>query len=343
LINAQADKTLFDKTQCGAMALKNRFIRAAVGDDSSNGYVNDDMLDLYEKIARGGVGTIITGYTLIDEAERSYNDILAFYDDSFFDGHKKLVDLARSYNVNIVLQLVYIGAHSSVAFHNRYKDLNDKITILAPSAIENVHTGVLPKEISVSEIKKIEQKFAAAALRAKEVGYSGVEIHAAHGFFLSQFMSPYYNRRTDQYGGSTQNMARISLETYDAIRSAVGIDFTVWIKINVMDDNKVSVVFDDVLYLCKELTNKGINAIEISGSWRSVRTRGAYFQSEAEKIAELNDTAIILTGGNRDFNKMANILNQTKIRYFGLARPLIKEPNMINIFEKEYKRRQTND
>ncbi|MDR2860545.1 MAG: NADH:flavin oxidoreductase [Elusimicrobiota bacterium] len=328
-------KTLFDKTQIKGMSLKNRFIRAAVG-DPADGYINKNILDLYDKLAKGGAGTLITGYTLIDEAEKQFPQMLAFYDDSFTAGHKELVDLAHSYNANIILQLVYIGSYSSEVLHDRVKNLIDKSKILAPSAVQNINTGNIAKEASIDDLKNIQQKFAQAALRAKNTGYDGIEIHAAHGFFLSQFMSHYYNRRKDNYGGSVQNMARMSIETYEAIRKAVGADYPVFIKVNVKDDEQIKLSFDDVLYLCGQLSQKGIDAIEISGSFRKFSQEStSFFKEEAEKIAKQNETAVILTGGNRNFNEMTSILNSSEIEYFGMARSLIADPDLINKFAKE--------
>jgi 2,4-dienoyl-CoA reductase-like NADH-dependent reductase (Old Yellow Enzyme family) len=201
---------------------------------------------------------LITGFTLIDEAEKNF-PMLAFYDNSFHDGHKALTDLAHEHGANIILQLVYVGSY--------VMGETTGMTILAPSAVEDLNTNILPKEITVKQIKAIQKKFADAALRAKNTGYDGVEIHAAHGFLLSQFMTPYYNRRTDLYGGSVENRARMPLETYEAIRESVGTDFSVLIKINVSDGFENGVAFEDVLYLCDQLTKLKIDAIEISGAF----------------------------------------------------------------------------
>jgi 2,4-dienoyl-CoA reductase-like NADH-dependent reductase (Old Yellow Enzyme family) len=322
-------KTLFDPTQSGTMTLKNRFIRAAVGEKTSNGQVNDTILQLYKQLAQGGTGTLITGFTLVDAAEKNF-PMMAFYDDSFYEGHKTLTDLVHEDHANIVLQLVYVGSYV----------MGDTtgMTVLAPSAVENLNTKVIPQAITVEQIKAIQKKFAEAALRAKHAGYDGIEIHAAHGFFLSQFMTPYYNLRTDLYGGSAPNRARMALETYAAIRAAVGDDFPIWIKINVTDGLEKGVAFADVLYLCQELTKKKIDAIEISGAFSKFTPEStSFFKKEAEKIAAENATKIIMTGGNKDFTEMTEILNHTQIEYFGMARPLIKAPDLVHRWESEYK------
>jgi 2,4-dienoyl-CoA reductase-like NADH-dependent reductase (Old Yellow Enzyme family) len=294
-----------------------------------NGQVNENVLKLYKELACGGTGTLITGFTLVDEAEKNF-PLMAFYNDSFHEGHKTLTNLVHEYNTNIVLQLVYVGSYV----------MGDAtgMTVLAPSVVENLNTKIIPQEISIEQIKNIQKKFAEAALRAKNAGYDGIEIHAAHGFLLSQFMTPYYNRRTDSYGGSTKNRARMSLETYETVRKSVGDDFPVLIKINVTDGFKNEVLFEDVLYLCKELTKREIDAIEISGAFSKFTSEStSFFKQDAKKIAAHNETKIIMTGGNNDFKEMTEILNNTKIEYFGMARPLIKEPDLVNRFEREYK------
>ncbi|MDR1132125.1 MAG: NADH:flavin oxidoreductase [Oscillospiraceae bacterium] len=321
-------KTLFDETHLGQMTLKNRFIRAAIGEKTSDGHVNETILSLYKALALGGAGALITGFTLVDENEKNF-PLLAFYNDAFREGHKALTDLVHENHAHIILQLVYVGSY--------VRGDTAGMSVLAPSAVENLNTKVLPQEISVRQIKRIQERFSEAALRAKNAGYDGVEIHAAHGFFLSQFMTPYYNRRTDLYGASAQNRARMALETYAAVREAVGAEFPILIKINVNDGFEGEVRFEDVLYLCKALTEMKIDAIEISGAFRSFpQNATAFFKKEAAQIAAENETKIIMTGGNRDFEEMTAILRHTGIEYFGLARPLITEPDLINRFKALY-------
>lgn len=309
------------------MTLKNRFIRAAVHETLPQGRLNEHIVAVYKKLAQGGVGTIITGFALVDAAEKAF-PLLGMYEDSFLEDHKRLVDLVHTYTAHIILQLVYVGSYV----------MGDPqgMTVLAPSAVENLNTHIMPQELSLEGIKHIQKQFAQAARRAKQAGYDGVELHAAHGFLLSQFMTPYYNRRTDAYGGSVQNRARMTIETCQAVRYEVGDDFPLWIKINVRDGFAEGVRFDDVLYLCAQLSQTGIDAIEISGPFTAFPNKAtSFFKKEAEKIAAEQDTPIILTGGNRDPKEMTEILNTTRIAYFGLARPLMKEPDVIRGFQQE--------
>ncbi|MDR1957179.1 MAG: NADH:flavin oxidoreductase [Treponema sp.] len=320
-------KTLFDTTRLGGLTLKNRVVRAAVHEAVADGRIHDGLLGVYASLAQGGVGSIITGFALVDEAEQAF-PLLAFYNDAFIEGHTQLVDRVHAYATPIILQLVYVGSYV----------MGDPqgMRILAPSAVANRNTRIMPQAISREAIKRIQRKFAEAALRAKQAGYDGVELHGAHGFLLSQFMTPYYNRRTDDYGGSAQNRARMIIETYEAVRQAVGDNFSVWIKLNVTDGFEQGVIFDDVLYVCEQLTQKGVDAIEISGAFTAFPPEAtSYFKAEAETIAAANDTAVIVTGGNRHLQEMTEILNTTKIRYFGMARPLMKNPDLIKRFAQD--------
>jgi 2,4-dienoyl-CoA reductase-like NADH-dependent reductase (Old Yellow Enzyme family) len=315
-------KTLFDATSINGLTLKNRFIRAAVGEKTDDGTVKEHVLRTYRELARGGAGALITGFTLVDEAEKLF-PILALYSDDFLDGHKELTSVVHEASGNIVSQLVYVG---SWVMGN-----NGGAPVLAPSAVRHLRSDVTPREMSVAEIKAVQQKFAEAAARARKAGHDGVEIHAAHWFLLSQFLTPYYNRRVDQYGGPVENRARMLLETYEAVRQAVGPNFPVWVKINVNDGFERGVSLDDCLYVGRELTRRGIDAIEVSGDWMErPENSGPYFKKEAEALAAATGAAIILTGGNRDCRQMTEMLNSTGIAYFGMARPLMKEPNLIN-------------
>ena len=323
-------KTLLDKTKIGQLTLKNRFIRSAIGDSTDSGHLSEKILRKYETVAKGGVGTIITGFTLVDEAEKSF-PIPAIYDDQFIEEYQKLTDIVHSHGTNIILQLVYVG--SSV----RGK-ISERI-VLGPSAVANLNTRVIPKEMNIGEINSVQTKFAQAALRAKRAGFDGVEIHAAHGFLLNQFITPYYNRRSDMYGGSIENRARMLLETYSAIRKTVGEEFQVWVKVNSTDGFEGGLTLDDCRYVCKELARLGINAIEVSGNWMMLSNKKEiYFKEEAAIIAKENPVAVIVTGGNRDFAEMEQVLNTSDIGYFGMARPFISEPDLVNRYEKRASR-----
>lgn len=318
-------KTLFDETSIGTMKLKNRLVRAAAGDrHGRNGHITEKDFEVYEELAKGGAGTIITGFTYIHKSDTPLSPgMMGIYEDSFIPEYKKLTDIVHSHEANIIMQLVYCGSYT--------RKLEEGRKALAPSAVENLHSKIMPEEMSKEEIKLIQKAFADAAVRAKKAGFDGVQLHGAHGFLLNQFITPYYNRRGDEYGGFIENRARMLLETYSLVREAVGDDYPVLVKLNCTDGIEQGVSFDDFRYVSKELANLGINGIEVSGAWMQYKPKEEfYFKEYAEKIAEENDVPVILVGGNRNFDSMTSLLNKTAIEYFSMCRPLISEPNLVN-------------
>lgn len=337
-------KKLFDNTTINKMVLKNRFFRAAIGEGlaDDNGHVTVELFHVYEELAKGGIGTIITGYARIEKDEVPFQGVMAIYDDSFIVEYKKFTDMIHRYDNNIVMQIGYGGSHT----HSPH--LSSKIW--GPSAIINESSGVVPIEMTKADIKYIINSYAKAAARAKTAGFDGVELHAAHGYLLSQFLCPHYNDRTDEYGGSIENRTRIILEIYAEIRKEVGSDFPILVKINSDDFMEDGLTSEESIVVCKMLSGVKIDAIEVSGGnlsslsviandLGSARThiatskeKESYFKEHAARLANEVSVPVILTGGNRHINVMEDILQSTNISYFGLARPLISEPNLINLW-----------
>ena len=325
LIKTNKDmKSLLDKTQLGDLNLKNRFVRASIGDKTNHGFFNKEKTtELYVNLAKGGVGTILSGYTVIDENEKEM-DIFAIYDDKFIPQYSELTKQVKQNGANFLMQLVQVGSSNHMIENERLH------TVLGMSAVANRKTGIIPKEMTKDEIQNLINKFAQAAVRAKKSGFDGIEIHASHGYLLHQSATSYYNKRTDEYGGSRENRYRLTIEVYEAIRKAVGKDFPIWIKVHSEDSFEGGITHEDCLYICKELDKRGIDAIEISGDFWSGRGNKAYYREIASKIADQISAPVIVTGGNRDFDEMEKMINETNISYLGLGRPLIENPEMIN-------------
>lgn len=332
-------KSLFDKTELAGMKLKNRFIRSATYDGVADekGHMTKKLYDIYEDLAKGGVGTIITGLTFVSDLETAYPGQTGIYDDTFINEYQNLTEMVHQYNANIIMQLVWNGSQTAV-------DANSGKTVWGPSAVEDVAYKNTPQEMTKEQIIFVQKAFADAADRAKKAGFDGVQIHAAHGYLLSKFWTPYYNRRTDEYGGDIENRARMVLETYKAIRAEVGPDYPVLIKINSEDFIEEGMTFSDCKYVCSKLADLGIDAIEISGGCGSSRPnegfsrnseQESYFKKYAAEIAQEIKIPVILVGGNREVKGMTEIINNTAIDYVSLCRPLICESNLINRWEKD--------
>ena len=209
-----------------------------------------------------------------------------------------------------------------------YKEIAN---ILGPSSIEHPTSKITPKEMTIEDIQNVIQLFVDASKRVKKAGFDGVQIHCAHGYLLSQFISPLFNHRTDNYGGSIENRLRIVLEVYHAIRKELG-DFPIWIKMNSSDEQEDGLTEDDFIEMAKLLDKAGIDAIEISGNkWNSHKlNERAYYKDIAMKLSNIIATPLILTGGLRDMNDILPIYQNSHVQFFGFARPFMKDINFIN-------------
>jgi len=333
-------KTLFDSTQLGSMQLKNRLWRSATWLNMADekGHITERLERTYLDLAKGGVGTIITGYAFVREDEQPNPGMFGIYNDAFVPEYRDFVQKIKAEGANIIMQIVYGGSATS------YK-VGDRV-IWGPSSIPHPFFGTTPREIAKEEIRELVGDFAQAARRVKEAGFDGVQLHAAHTYLFSQFLSPYYNRRTDEYGGSIENRGRIIFETVRAVREEVGKDYPVLIKMHCSDDwDDNGLTIEESTIIAKELERLGITAIEFSGGNLDVRNypdsppirngilkpeKQSYFAKQVAKIARELTVPVISVGGHRTPEVIEGILNETNISYFSLSRTLLSEPNLIN-------------
>ncbi len=328
-------KVLFEKVDLGGLTVKNRFVRSATyeGFADESGHLTQKLFNFYEDIAAGGAGTIITGLTQVSNREKPLQSQMAIYDDSFILGYKKLREMVHRYEAKIIVQLVGLGSQTTV-------DENNSSVMFSPSGIEDLGSNTNPQEMDIEEILHIKQSFKNAAVRAKKASFDGIQIHAAHGYLISKFLTPYYNRRTDKYGGNLENRARLLFEIYSEIRESVGKDYPVFVKLNCDDfmDNGFS--FDESKWVAKKLEELGVNAIELSGGSassrqnegvaRNARHKTAYFIDYATELQKELSIPVISVGGHRDFSEITSILNEGVINYFSLSRPILCESSLIN-------------
>ena len=324
------------------MTLKNRLWRAAAWEKKADdkGHMTEALEKVYLDLAKGGVGTIITGYAFVREEEQPNPNMMGIYDDSFIPEYQKLTQKVHERGANIVMQIVYGGSQTDFQPENRL--------IWGASAVADVNHGVIPTPMTKEDIKSLVNSFAEAALRVKKSGFDGVELHGAHGYLFSQFLMPYYNRRTDEYGGSIENRARIIFETVRAIREKVGPDYPVLIKLDGTDNwGEHGLTNEECIGVVKGLEACGISAIEISGGHRANPLRQklikeksqSYFHPEAAAVAEAVNVPVILVGGNRSVSKMEEILGNTEIEYFSMARTLHSEPDLPGRWQDGYQGR----
>ncbi len=325
---------LFEETKINGMVLANRFVRSATYDAMSDadGRATNKLINSMIKLAKGGVGLIVTGETYIHKGGQARAKQLGIHSDDLIPSLAALADAVHKYNSRIVIQMAHGGFVSKPS-----------VTGL-PTPVVSLIEGMTDStchELTVEDIGEVVQAFAQAAARAKKAGCDGVQFHSAHGYLLSQFLSPAYNHRTDAYGGSAQNRGRIIVEALKAIRDTVGPDYPVLIKMNSRDFIENGLELEDSLQVAKLLEENGLDAIEMSGGMPTGKLGSArmgikceedeaYLLPEAKAFRETIKIPLILVGGIRSYAVAERIIAAGTADYVALCRPLIREPGLIN-------------
>ena len=305
---------LFEKTEINGMILPNRFIRSATWDGlaADDGACTRAIIDLVARLSKGGVGMIITGHAYVHPHGQHQPWQLGIHRDELITGLRKMTGAVHENDGRIVLQLGYGGAY------------------LSKSRV---------RQMTIQDIEQVVKDFGRAALRAKKAGFDGVQIFAAHGFFLSQLLCPRYNDRNDKYGGSIENRARVLLQVLQTVREAVGLDYPVLAKINCRDFAENGLTLEDSVQVGLMLEQGGIDAIELSGGLLNnpnlmtdidPKEDETYFQKEAKVFKEKVDVPLILVGGIRSYDAAKQLLNEGVADYISMCRPFIREPDLIN-------------
>jgi 2,4-dienoyl-CoA reductase-like NADH-dependent reductase (Old Yellow Enzyme family) len=306
---------LFEQSEINGMVLSNRFVRSATweGLATDDGASTSKLVDLMARIAAGGVGLIITGHTYVRPDGQHSPWQLGIYKDELIPGLKAMTQVVHENGAKIVLQLGYGGAY------------------LSKSRVA---------KMTVEDIQELTAAYGVAAMRAKTAGFDGVQIFAAHGFFLSQLLCPRYNDRTDAYGGNIRNRARTLLEVLESVRNHTASDYPVLVKLNCRDFVDNGLTLEDSLQVGMMLEEEGIDAIELSGGLLNnpnimqskIDTEGveAYFQNEARAFKEKIKVPLILVGGIRSFNMANRLVDEGVADYISMSRPFIRDPDLIN-------------
>ena len=330
-------KNLFEPVAVGGLLLKNRFIRSATFENAftENETFTAKLWPVYEKLAANGVAAIITGMAGIDENSRLTPAMIKTYGQTFVPELTRLVENVHKLETKLIVQICHCGQKAA--------QIDAGGPPLGPCDAETSRGRI--RGMTCDEICAVAQNFAAAALRCKQAGADAVQLHAAHGFLLSQFLNPYFNKRTDEYGGAIENRARIVMEVYDAVRTAVGDDYPIWIKINARDLTELSITPEEFLWVCQKLDKRGVNAIEVSGG-AALNAKSAstpliadeadegYFAREALEAAKEVAASIISVCGYRTPGVIEKWLNAGGIDAVSLCRPLISEPGLASRWER---------
>ena len=254
-----AMNTLFDQTTINNMTLQNRLVRSATweGMCAVDGKPLPKLISCYRDLARGRVGLIITGYTFVSPEGKQLPGKMGIHTNDFADVMKDMTGAVHEEGGKICIQLVHAGGQTDAGNAGRQP--------LAPSALKIDQYPEMPAEMTGDDITRIITAFGDGARRAKDWGFDAVQLHGAHGYLINQFLSPLANHRQDGYGGSIENRCRFLLEAYQAVRSAVGPDFPVMVKLNGSDNIAGGLSPEDALFAAKALDKAGIDCIEVSG------------------------------------------------------------------------------
>ena len=307
------------------------------------GLPTENLAEMYENLADGGAGLIITGMMATNKMEPRQHCQIRIDDDECIAPLSQVVDRVHQHGGKIVAQLVVMG---SAILMPETPEGETRI-IFSPSGItEKVGKWTQESQaLTVDQIHELTEAVAKAAARAKKAGFDGVQFHGAHGYLASKFLSPHFNTRTDAYGGSLENRARFLLECIAAMRQAVGADYPIWVKLNCADFMKDgSLTFEESKQVMAWLADQGVNAIEVSGGNTSSLPRKGpirairrtkepmYFKAYAAEAAALlkGKTDVGVVGGFRTIADIEEALESTDLAFISMSRPFLRQPDLPN-------------
>jgi 2,4-dienoyl-CoA reductase-like NADH-dependent reductase (Old Yellow Enzyme family) len=329
---------LFEKTRIKGMGLSNRLVRSATGEGMADeaGSPTEALFELYERLVRGGVGLIITGYAFVSRDGRcAFSGMSGIDRDDHIPHYRALVDAVHGIGGKIAMQIVHCGRQTTPeAIGTRP---------IAPSAVEDTYWNVIPREMTAADIERVIEDFAQASRRVKQSGFDAVQIHAAHGYLVNQFLCPHTNRRTDSWGGSIIERMRFLREIYRNIRGEVGENYPILIKINAQDGLDGGLSLQEGLVMADMIAETGFDGIEVSrgisedggtevfgGAGSGEMPPEAYNRPAAREIKQRVQVPIFVVGGITDPLVMEDIVRKGDADYISMCRALIADPDFPN-------------
>jgi 2,4-dienoyl-CoA reductase-like NADH-dependent reductase (Old Yellow Enzyme family) len=325
---------LFSPSKIGTLELPNRLVRSATAERMAkdDGRPRPQLVEMYRDLADGGVGLIITGHMYVHSTGKCHPEMTGIYSDDLIPDLATLTEVVHSQGGKIAVQINHGGMQCEK------ECVEDAI---APSATTEPLSKRPARQMRQDEIFELVDAYAQAACRAKEAGFDGVQLHAAHGYLINQFLSPLVNRRSDAWGGNFENRLRFLKEVAGAVRAQVGSDYPVFIKFGMIDGPGGGLDLESGALVIAGLADLGLDGIEISGgigggTLTNVR-KGirqpedeAYFLPLAQKARQVTGLPIALVGGLRSRAVMDRILSAGDADFISLCRPLISEPDLPN-------------
>jgi 2,4-dienoyl-CoA reductase-like NADH-dependent reductase (Old Yellow Enzyme family) len=329
---------LFTPNNIGSLTLPNRLIRSATAERMSDdeGRPRPQFKEFYRELAQGGVGLIITGHMYVHPSGKAHPEMTGIYSDDLIPDLAELADVIHQEGGKVAVQINHGGMQCGA----------EAVTeTMAPSAIDASFLEQPAREMMPDEIELMVDAYGQAARRAKEAGFDAVQLHAAHGYLLSQFLSPFVNKRTDKWGNNgsdaTKNLQKrmnFLKAVYQAIRAQVGPDYPVFAKLGMVDGMKGGLTLNEAIQVVRMLEKMGLDAVEISGGIGGdkninvrpgIRTEEdeAYFRPLAQQTRQASQIPLILVGGFRSLQVMEDVLAAGDADFISVCRPLICEPD----------------
>ncbi|MFH0945671.1 MAG: NADH:flavin oxidoreductase [Planctomycetota bacterium] len=324
---------LFSRCRIHTLTLPNRLVRSATAErlGDEDGRALPRQAEMYRELVRGGVGLIITGHLFVARSGIAHPEMVGIHDDSMIPSLAALAGAVHEEGGKIAAQINHGGAQ---CFPEVVSDP------MAPSAIESKMLRQPAREITTDEIEELIDAYRQAARRARQAGFDAVQIHAAHGYLISEFLSPFVNRREDQWGGDRARRRRMLQEVCRAVRREVGPDYPVFVKLGVIDGVEGGLTLHESLETVAELETLGLDAVEVSGGFggRDLNSRAgvgkrveeAYFREEVRAVRQATRLPVIMVGGMRSRRVMDEVLANNEADFISLCRPLICEPDLPN-------------
>ena len=313
------------------VVIKNRLFKGAMSEGMADKTHRPtvELINVYKRWADGGIGMSITGNVMVDRRYLGEPGNVVIEDDRDLDILKDWAEAGKRNGSHIWMQINHPGKQSPKSVSKQP---------VAPSAVPISGSAGrafnVPREMTLHEIEDTVNRFAKTAIVAKKAGFTGVQIHGAHGYLVSQFLSSRDNRRSDAYGGSLEKRMRFLIDVFTGIRTAVGDDFPISLKINSTDFDDNGFSYEESIAVIKRMDELGIDHIEISGGdYEKPKMLGdgeVYFLDYAKNISREVDTAIAVIGGFRKEDSMIHAVAETNVSMIGIARALVLNPELPN-------------
>ena len=305
---------LFDRVRLGPVTVKNRFVRSATGEwmAEEDGVIQVRLIPMYEELAAGGVGLIITGHMYVLKDWPCHRCQTGIWGDHHLAGLRRMAEASRSNGTRVVAQINSAGRK--------------------------------PHEMTLSEIRQIKDAFVAAARRTVLAGFDGVQIHASHGYLLSRFLTPSENERTDTYGDGADGRRRLLLEIAQLVKDTIGPTRMLCCKLGAVDGRDDSLSIDETVETARQLQGLGLHAIELSTTLSGPAAepirkdidsieKEAYLLSQTEAVKEAVSMPVMQVGGLRTLALMEDMVSEGKCDMISMCRPFLREPDVANRFQ----------